>query len=242
MVQHFSTHTITQLTRARGSHKGNCLRRQVGRTLTGGYGGEDEPSPRRCDAMPMRHAGATRYFAFYGVHSGIGTGLSTFWIFCFCFSRPVFPFPVLSVFLSRFGQSQKRARTSITCIHHHHYHHHTGKGLGWGGEGLEQPVLIFGHLGEISGTFFPPFASRFPLFQPCCCVFTPTIPNPPVLFLASGTPTHALPRPRVPFPTPLYPSLSNTQPDTPGRKERERVVFSSEWFGRDGGVEGGRGV
>lgn len=238
MVQHFSTHTITQLTRARGSHKGNCLRRQVGRTLTGGYGGEDEPSPRRCDAMPMRHAGATRYFAFYGVHSGIGTGLSTFWIFCFCFSRPVFPFPVLSVFLSRFGQSQKRARTSITCIHHHHYHHHTGKGLGWGGEGLEQPVLIFGHLGEISGTFSPPLRAGF-LYSSLVVVFLRLRYLTPLFFSSPAGPPPTRSRgPGFPFPPPFIPPCQTRSRTRRDERRGKGWYFHPSGSGGTGGLKG----
>lgn len=241
------THTHTTHTGARITQR-ELFALSSGTDLDGGGwgdgGGGDEPSPRRCDAMPMRHAGATRYFAFYGVHSGIGTGLSTFWIFfyCFLFFSAGFSFSCLSVFLSRFGQVKKEREQAshafiiiiIIIIPER----------GWGGaERAGATCAYFWSSGGNIGDFFPPL--REPVsFIPALllCFYNLRYLNPPVLFLASGTPTHALPRPRVPFPTPPHPSLSNTQPDTPGRKERKGWYFHPSGSGGTGGLKGGRGV
>lgn len=231
------THTHTTHTGARITQR-ELFASSSGTDLDGGGWGDggDEPSPRRCDAMPMRHAGATRYFAFYGVHSGIGTGLSTFWIFFlfFVFLGRFFLFLSECLFVP-IRASQKRARTSITCIHHHHYHHHTGKGLGWGGEGLEQPVLIFGHLGEISGTFPPSSRAGF-LYSSLVVVFLqPTIPKPPCSISCQRDPHPRAPEAPGSLSHPPSSLLVKHAAGHAGTKGEERVVFSSEWFGRDGG-------
>lgn len=162
--------------------------------------------------------------------------LSTFWFFVFLVG---FSFSCLNCPFVPIWANQKRARTSITCILSSSSSSYR-KG-GRGGRRPEQPVLIFGHLGNI-GELFPSLASRFPLFQPCCCVFTPTIPNPPCSFPRQRTPTHALPRPRVPFPPPFIrpcQTRSRTRRDEGGYGKGGifiRVV-------REGrGVDGGRGV
>lgn len=229
MVQRFSTHP---------RHTGAGITRGLfasssGTDLDGGWG--TKPSPRRCDAMPMRHAGATRYFAFYGVHSGIGTGLSTFWIFVFVFSLVGFSFSCLSVLFVPIWANQKRARTSITCIHHHH-HHHTGKGLGGAGEGRSNLCLFLVIWGNIRG-LFPLLRAGFLYSQPCCCVFYNLRyqKTPPV----HSSPADPHPRaPEAPGSISLPPSslLVKHAAGHAGTREKERVVFSSEWFGRDGGA------
>lgn len=97
-------HTNTQLTRARGSHKGNCLRRQVGRTLTGG-GGRAESTTMRCDANETCWGNTVLCIlrcAFWNRNRFIHI-----LDFLFLFFSAGFPFPVLRVFLSRFGQVKK---------------------------------------------------------------------------------------------------------------------------------------
>lgn len=171
MVQHFSTqHSHTQ------THNGARITRELfasssGTDLDGGLG-RDEPSPRRCDAMPMRHAGATRYFAFYGVHSGIGTGYPHSG--CFCFSGRFF------LFLSDcpFWANQKRARTSITCIFFTIIiiniiiipeRDRKGGGAGEGRSNL--CLFLVTHLGNIGELFSSLAKAGFPLSQPCLLCF-----------------------------------------------------------------------
>lgn len=128
--------------------------------------------------------------AFWNIGTGYPhSGCLFFW--------SVFPFPVLTVLLSRFGTNQKRARTSITCIYHHH-HHHTAKG-GGAGEGRSNLCLFLVTLGNIGELF--PFSCEPVSFVPTLllCFYTYDT-KPPCSFPRQRTPTHALPRPRVPFP------------------------------------------
>lgn len=191
----------------------------------------------------MRHAGATRYFAFYGVHSGIGTGLSTFWIFflVFVFLGRFFLFLSECLFVP-IRASQKRARTSITCIHHHHYHHHTGKGLGWGGEGWSNLCLFLVIWGKYRGTFSPPPSRAGFLYSSLVVVFLqPTIPKPPCSISCQRDPHPRAPEAPGSLSHPPSSLLVKHAAGHAGTKGEERVVFSSEWFGRDGGVERGQG-
>lgn len=237
MVQRFSkrhTHTQTGARITRG-----LFASSRGRALTGGeWGKGDEPSPRRCDAMPMRHAGATRYFAFYGVHFGNRNRFIHILVFLFVFLVG-FSFSCLSVLFVPIWAKPKKSENK------HHMHsssslsssYRKGVGFGWGGEGLEQSVLILVSSGGISGAFFPPCEQPVS-FIPTLLLFflQPTIPKtPPVLFPRQRTPTHALPRPRVPFPPPFIPpgqTRSRTRRDE--RREEKGWYFHPSGSGGTG--------
>lgn len=234
------THTHTM---ARGS-LGNCLRRQVGRTLTGEgrRGGRAESTTMRCDANETCWGNTVLCIlrcAFWNRNRFIHI-----LVFFFFFFLVGFSFSCLELsFCPNFWANQKRARTSITCILSSSSSYRKGGGAG---EGRSNLCLFLVNLGNI-GEFLSSLASRFSFIpQPCCCVFTPTIPNPPVLFLflASGPPPTRSRGPGFPsHPSPLHPSLSNTQPDTPGRKgDGKGWYFHPSGSGGTGGWGSGRGV
>lgn len=121
------------------------------------------------------------------------------------------------------------------------------KGVGWGGRGPEQPVLIFGHLGEYSGTFSL-LASRFPLFPTLLLCFLTTYDtkkrHPPVHFLASGPPPTRSRGPGFHFPDPFIPPCQTRSRTRRDEGEGKDGIFHPSGSGGTGGpgVEGRGGV
>lgn len=237
MAQRFSTQHNTHT----HTHNGARVIRELfasssGTDLDGGTGGRAESTTMRCDANETCWGNTVLCIlrcAFWNRNR-----LSRFWLFVFLVG---FSFSCLDCPFVPIWANQKRARTSITCILSSSSSSSYRKG-GAGRDKAGATCAYFWSPGKYRGIISLSCEPVSFIIQPCCCVFAPTIPNPPVLFLASGPPPTRSRGPGFPFPPPFHPSLSNTQPDTPGRREMERVVFSSEWFGRDGGLTGGRGV
>ncbi|KAH8778674.1 hypothetical protein F5883DRAFT_217904 [Diaporthe sp. PMI_573] len=132
------------------------------------------------------------------------------------------PFLSVCLFVPIWVKNQKRARTSITCIHHHH--HHTGRGWETGRAGATCALFLV--IWEYRGN--SPLTSRFPFIPTLVCLcLLPTIPDP-CFFSRQRTPTHPLPKAPGGY-TLLTPSSLPCQtrsPDTPGRRgEGSRVFF-----------------
>jgi hypothetical protein len=228
--------TFFHTTHGREDHTGTICVVQRGGAFDGGWGDEPGSTTMRCDAMPMRYAGATRDFAFHGVHCGIGTGYSHFGLCLFWFCGFFLFLFCLSVsFCPDLGQKSKKSENK------HHMHSSSSssyrKGVG-DGEGWSNLCFIFGHLG-ISGKFpshepvsfypnlgllvFTTYDTR-PLF-----LFSPADPHPP----ASQGPGWVYPL------NPFIPSLSNTQPGHAGTEGRgKQGIFHPSGSGT-AGVKGG---
>lgn len=198
------------------THNGARITRELfasssGSELDGGKG--DEPSPRRCDAMPMRHAGATRYFAFYGVHSGISEQVIHILVFVFLVG---FSFSCLDCPFVPIWDKSKKSENK------HHMHLSSSSSYRKGGRGgrrPEQPVLIFGHTGKYRGIISLLLRAGF-LYSNLVVVFLHLRYQTPLFFSSPADPHPRAPEAPGSLSTHLRPSLSNTQPDTPGRRGR----------------------
>lgn len=148
-------HTITQLTRARGSHKGNCLRRQVGRTLTGGWGGgRAESTTMRCDANETCWGNTVLCIlrcAFWNRNRFIHI-----LDFLFLFFSAGFSFSCLECLFVPIRAKSKKSENK------HHMHSSSSlsssyrKGVGVGRRGLGATCAYFWSSGGNIGDFFPP--------------------------------------------------------------------------------------
>lgn len=238
------THTHTTHTGARITQR-ELFASSSGTDLDGGGwgdgGGRAESTTMRCDANETCWGNTVLCIlrcAFWNRNRFIH--ILDFFLLFFVFLGRFFLFLSECLFVP-IRASQKRARTSITCIHHHHYHHHTGKGLGWGGEGWSNLCLFLVIWGKYRGLFPPSSRAGF-LYSSLVVVFLqPTIPKPPCSISCQRDPHPRAPEAPGSLSHPPSSLLVKHAAGHAGTKGEERVVFSSEWFGRDGGVERGQG-
>lgn len=161
--------------------------------------------------------------------------------FLFLFFSAGFSFSCLSVFLSRFGQVKKEREQAshafiiiiIIIIPER----------GWGGaeRAWSNLCLFLVIWGKYRGLFPPSSRAGF-LYSSLVVVFLqPTIPKPPCSISCQRDPHPRAPEAPGSLSHPPSSLLVKHAAGHAGTKGEERVVFSSEWFGRDGGVEGGQG-
>lgn len=208
---HNSTHKHT--------HNGARFTRELfasssGSDLDGGRG--DEPGPRRCDAMRCDANetcwGNTVLCILRCAFWNIGTGYphSGF----FCFSGRFFLFLSELSFCPDLGKSKKSENK-----HHMHFIIIIII-IPQGGAGREKA-------GATCAYFWSPGKYRRIISLSCEPVsFIPTLllcfytydTKPPLFFSSPADPHPRAPEAPGSLSTPLHPSLSNTQPDTPGRR------------------------
>lgn len=211
-VSHTHTHTGTH---GREDHTGIvCVVKWTGLDRTEAK----RATTTRCDANDEIRGGNT-VLAFHGVHFGIGTGYP-YSVLLVCF----FGLSFSSVFCL-FGQSKKSEKQAS------HASHASFIIISEGGlEAGAKPVLIWSsgywELHSYESLFlYPNLVVVYLRYQ------TLVLPR-------QRTPTHSLPRPRIHPPLSPVPSLSNTRPETPGRRIKRRGHFHPS----DSGGTGGGGV